>query len=905
MKKLNLVALAILSFITFGGFLGAGQPAAPENEKLVQLSDQFVRDGLTRYSVLDRSRILRGLADSIELLGSSSQNQTRWSDFIRANLDALVKDLIPSKEEDQFVAAANLIDIDRKFPVPGFEACLEDWKQWAVSPRFIGPDSDIGRLGLALVILHARPDAKALAFAETLIEAMLDASVYENDIHRFGTGPENQALAHRLLAAVSRAPVESRHIRRLKWMLVTHYKHISRRLGNAPVSVYDLEDALLSYGFFYHGWRLGSKIMDSTPAALELPHHYSVIARFALEKQRDAGWLAQAKSQPTPRLVVTPSEWEKMLARNKTAAFAADIDQVLKRGDEAIALEVPVYYEPASNLDERGKTNALAGGVGRKMSPLRAAYLATGDEKYGRAYKDVVMAQVRQFEDYGDFRCPYNLNVPGPWDGLGAVVSYTGAYDILVPKGLISEDEKNRIIWMVREIGRELEWTLTYSNFIVHNAWARWAGSMGFLVNYWTDIPEADAWKTLAEKTLPKLYSGIDKDGGWYEKTINYHLFTLDLLERWFTAVMKLQAVDLFDREFNGRRLSMMLDWLVKMTPPGGEVPLFNDGQKLNLNTSGTAIDMAYTLGRGDFFKAIDYPLARPEADSPDRPVVELRTPDFTSVLLEESGYGIFRSGWEKDDLYFAIKFGEHGGGHGHYDKASIYVHAFGRPWLIDPGYGLKATYQHNTVVVDGADQERATGTLLKWHDGPGLDLVAVSHRAYKNIEHRRTVFYVKPASLLVVDRLEPLDGQSHVYDWMLQFNTDNGKSAKDTWTSAAGDSGIRILFPGNDREGGREFGAAVNVNELPSNYQRMGNENLYLQIWRGKWTKKFGKPVVFASLIEPFKGKAPSKTLTQKTLQDGIAVEVTEDGKKQVFEVRWDGRCAFTGPDGKKIEIR
>ncbi len=905
MKKITSIGIAILSLITFAGLLAAGQSAAPEQDQLVQLSNQFVGEGLARYSLLDRSRILRGLADSVELMASSGQDQTKWADFVKANLGALVKDLIPSKEEDQLQAAANLIEINSQFPAPGLDARLEDWKQWALSPRFIGPDSDVGRLGLALVVLYAHPDGKALNLAETLLEAMLDASIYENDIHRFGTGPENQALAHRMLAAVSRAPVESRNIRRLRWMLVTNYKHISRRLGSAAVSTYELEDALLSYGFFYHGWRLGSKIMGMTPGALDLPQYYSVIARFALEKQRDAVWLGRAKSRPTPRLVVTPGEWERMIARNRAPAYTADLDRVSKQADEAISLDVPVYYQPAPNLDERGKTNALAGGVGRKMSPLRSAYLATGDEKYGRAYKDVVMAQVRQFEDYGDFRCPYNLNVPGPWDGLSAVVSYTGAYDILAPKGLVSDEEQNRLIWMVREIGRELEWTLTYSNFVVHNAWARWAGSMGFLVTYWMDMPEADAWKILAEKTLPKLYSGIDKDGGWYEKTINYHIFTLDLIERWFTAVMKLQSVDLFDREFNGRRLSMMLDWLVKMSPPGGEVPLHNDGQKLNLKTSRPAIDIAYTLGRGDFFKAIDYPLGNPDIDSPDRPNVKPRTPDFTSVLLEESGYGIFRSGWEKDDLYFAIKFGEHGGGHGHYDKASIYVHAFGRPWLIDPGYGLKATYQHNTVVVDGADQERATGTLLKWHESPALDLIAVSHNAYKNIEHRRTVFYIKPATLLVIDRLEPLDGQSHNYDWMLQFNTDNGKSAKDTWTSTEGDSGIRILFPGNDGEGSREFGAAVNVNELPSNYQRMGNENLYLQIWRGKWTKKSGEPVIFAALIEPFKNKLPQKALTQKRLQDGIAVEIAEGGKKQVFEVRWDGRYAFTGPDGKKVEIR
>ncbi len=881
------------------------QISARAQERIVQWSDRFLKEGLKNYSLLDRSRILKGLMYAADLDAVSGEKKNAWKDFLSDNLPSVVQDLSPSKEEEALEAAANIIEISRRHRVPGWEEKLQQWRQWALSPRFIGPDTDIRRLGLALVLLHSRPDAAALKYAETLLEAVIDGSRYENELHRFGGEAEGQALAHRLLHQVIVAPVRTVHQRRLSWMLVTHYKYLTRKAADPAPPDYHFEDALLEHGLLYHSHLHGEKLLARDPRPLELAFHYSVAARFESEKERAEDWLSRAVSRPTPRLVLTAEEWEKMIARNRTPGCADELKKTLDSAEAALALDVPVYYEPAPNIAERGRTNSLAQGVGRKLSSLRDAYLATGDQKWGKAFKDVVMAQVKQFEDYGDFRCYYNLNVPGPWDGLNAVVTYSQAYDILSPKGLLAEDEKKRLIWMVREIGHELAWTLTHSNFVVHNAWGRWMGSMGLLTSYWTDLPEAGDWRALVESRLPLLYSGIDRDGGWYEKTIAYHIFTFDLVETWFAASRKLLGVDLFDKEINERRLTMMLDWLVKITPPGGELPLFNDAQKTNLRSSAAAVRLAKILRRGDFFKAVDFLPGRPSVTEPDGPPIEWRTPDFTSVLLEESGYGIFRGGWDPDDLYFAIKFGEHGGGHGHFDKASIYVHAFGRPWLIDPGYGQRETYKHNTIAVDGRDQRPAAGKLVAWHQGETLDMVAVSHRAYEAVVHRRAVFYIKPAVLLVADVLDPLDGLVHTYDWLLQLNSNNGRPGKASWLSEAPGSGIKITFPENDPEGGREIASALNVNELPSNYQKMGNESLYLEIWRGRWTKKAAGRVVFASLIEPFRREEPRKNLTQKITRESFVLEVRDGARTHIVEWRLgDNSFTYRGRGGEKIRI-
>ncbi len=894
-----------LLFVLMAAVLLPAPPAFAQ-DKVVQMSEGFVKEPLAGYSLLDRTRILKGLTYAADLPAVPTDKRKAWTDYVDKRLPGVVRDLSPSKDEETLEAAANIIEIGGRVPVPGLEEKLAEWRRRILDPRFIGPENDVGRLGLALILLHSRPDAAALKYAETLLEALIDGSRYENELHRFGTGAAGQALAHRLLRQVTLAPVKTVHDRKLNWMLVTHYKYMTRKAAGSALSDYHFEDALLGHGILYHSRLFGAKLIGETPGPPARASYYSVMARVESENARGSAWLARAKAVPVPRLVVTPDEWTRMIARNRTPGYAAEMKKTLEAAASALALDVPVYYEPAPNLDERGKTNGLAQGVGRKMGPLRAAYLATGDEKWGQAYKNVAMSQVRQFEDYGDFRCYYNLNVPGPWDGLGAVVSYSGAYDILAPRNLLTEEEKDRIILMVREIGQELAWTVGHSNFIVHNAWGRWLGSLGFLVSYWTDIPEAGDWRALAEGRLPFLYSGIDKDGGWWEKTIAYHIFTFDLVEEWFAAAKRLQGVDLFTREFNGRRLDMMLDWLVKMAPPGGEMPLFNDSQKLNLRNEGAAMRLAKTLGRGDFFKALNLRGYKAAPAEPDIPKLAWRTPDFTSLLLEESGYGIFRNGWEPDDFYGAVKFGEHGGGHGHYDKASIYVQAFGRPWLIDPGYGQRETYKHNTVVVDGKDQNPATGRLLAWHHGAGLDMIAVSHHAYDDVVHRRAVFYLKPGMILVADVLDPLDGRAHAYDWMLQFNSDNGTPGETSWLSRAPGSGIKVTFPGNDSEGSRSLAAAVNVNELPSNYQRMGNENLYLEIWRGRWSKKTDGRAAFAALVEPFRKDEPRPTLSQNLTAETFTLEVRDGAKRGVFEWRLgDDTFTYTAPDGRKTDIK
>ena len=107
------------------------------------------------------------------------------------------------------------------------------------------------------------------------------------------------------------------------------------------------------------------------------------------------------------------------------------------------------------------------------------------------------------------------------------------------------------------------------------------------------------------------------------------------------------------------------------------------------------------------------------------------------SVQMPASGYSILRTQpegearrSEANEQYLLLKYGVHGGGHGHPDKLGLTVYARGErqaPDLGTPGYGIdlfqgwyRQTISHNTVVLDGKSQPAGAGRSIAFRaEGP------------------------------------------------------------------------------------------------------------------------------------------------------------------------------------------
>ena len=155
---------------------------------------------------------------------------------------------------------------------------------------------------------------------------------------------------------------------------------------------------------------------------------------------------------------------------------------------------------------------------------------------------------------------------------------------------------------------------------------------------------------------------------------------------------------------------------------------------------------------------------------SPHAPRAEL-----PSELLPEAGVAVLRV--KGSDHTLAIKFGPHGGGHGHYDKLNFISYANGARLAADPGtqaYAAKThatwdktTVAHNTLTVDGKSQAEASGKLLEWMPLPGAALIRLdAGPAYPGVTLERTILLTAEYALDLFTATAA-DNAPHRYDWL------------------------------------------------------------------------------------------------------------------------------------------
>ncbi|MBI3959507.1 MAG: heparinase II/III family protein [Chloroflexi bacterium] len=284
-----------------------------------------------------------------------------------------------------------------------------------------------------------------------------------------------------------------------------------------------------------------------------------------------------------------------------------------------------------------------------------------------------------------------------------------------------------------------------------------------------------------------QLRQGVLADGLWFEGSFSYHFYTLYALLALAKAMRHLPVHDLRARP----ELRLMLLAPIHSAYPDGSLPATNDCWYF----TSTVADCCHGVPPAPAFYEIGYDwydeaafgqvLQRAYAQTPRDSLDALlfgraELPDATSeslpsTLLPASGYAILRSDPDThNQRYLLLKYGPHGGGHGHPDKLNLILYACGQrfsPDLGTPGYGLnlfeswyRQTASHNTVTIDGSSQPEATGELRSFQgEGPfqAADAsVGWTEEAgiYGGVSMRRVVL-ARPAyflDLFVVEAPEP-----------------------------------------------------------------------------------------------------------------------------------------------------
>lgn len=305
--------------------------------------------------------------------------------------------------------------------------------------------------------------------------------------------------------------------------------------------------------------------------------------------------------------------------------------------------------------------------------------------------------------------------------GIGIARAYDDIRDSVPDPAAIEND-------LLRQVGRQVRNQLLGK---IHNIEC-WHLAALATIGAVLDDEEFLTPATTGEFALPaQLREGILDDGWWAEGSPNYHFYMASSVMHAMTALRSRHPEYLTDLGFRE-----MFTAPLTMLRPDLSLPALNDGWLNIAMPNGIAVgaalyEQAWALWHDPAdaaFLRLFYDRGVPRlsdaalTSGPDLRDHEPALPRLRKVH-PSSGYAVLAD----DDRFLLVKYGPHGGGHGHPDKLQLDLHAFGTRLAPDagsPAYNsplqgpwFRQTLSHNTVVLGAESQPEAVGHLRCYLD--------------------------------------------------------------------------------------------------------------------------------------------------------------------------------------------
>lgn len=428
----------------------------------------------------------------------------------------------------------------------------------------------------------------------------------------------------------------------------------------------------------------------------------------------------------------------------------------------------------------------------RNNTLIKSAYAAaiiyamSGEEDYRNHTLEVLSTYAKNYSDYP---------VHGINAGQGRVmgqsldeavwaISAAWSYDLI--RDSLTTDEANLIEnELLRGLGNHL---LTQLWQLIHNiqCW-HLAGlaTVGVVLDEEKYIAPTfhEKWGINAQ-----IQNGAMNDGWWWEGSPHYHFYTLRAMTSLGVA-LRYRHPELL----NNARWQKMFTAPLEILRADFSLPSFNDGWYDCTETGGIAQYVEVYEKATAFWNDPLYLNAmahiythyakRDGLDALLFGADKLPKPEpmpAKSLIHADSGYAILKSSDNQKQLI--LKYGPHGGGHGHPDKLAITLWANGQrlsPDLGTPGYGIsmnnswyRHTLSHNTALIDHAVQPSLTGELVHFEIGEHFTLVAAlahfpenADEPYNDVTLRRVVLW-KDAYMIDVMQIECSEARTIDFAW-------------------------------------------------------------------------------------------------------------------------------------------
>ena len=430
-------------------------------------------------------------------------------------------------------------------------------------------------------------------------------------------------------------------------------------------------------------------------------------------------------------------------------------------------------------------------------SDMGAAYRATGDEKYAKAWVRQMRSFIAQCPPPAEKPAP---NVPSAWVPIDVGVRMLGSWPDSFFSFFLSPSVSDSDL-CVSVYGFLLNAQYLSTHHGPGNGLLMERQGLYTIGCIFPEFKMSSQWRNQAiQAEMSQVAVMFLPDGVESELTTGYHSAAI-------ANVMGIPKVaQLVDRSGEipagyTKPMEKAYEFELYLTAPDRTLTKLNDSWPVHVQ--GLLRDgLSFFPDRKDFlWMATDGKEGQPPVE--------------TSKAYDYAGIYAMRSDWGVHGNFLVFRDGQFIFSHGHQDKLSVLMWAYGRELLFNSGGGPYDgskwrrysidTFSKNTVLVDGLPQRRPRNKVegvtpapidSRWESTPEHDFVAGTYdEAYGGARHSpavqvRRVLFLKPDLGIVVDTLTPNDSASHTYQARWHLLTTHTQKIDGTQEVVSIDSG-------------------------------------------------------------------------------------------------------------------
>ena len=402
---------------------------------------------------------------------------------------------------------------------------------------------------------------------------------------------------------------------------------------------------------------------------------------------------------------------------------------------------------------------------------------------------------------------------------------------------------------------------------------------------FFPEFKDAQTWRKSGIDILNReINVQVYPDGGQFELDPHYHLAAINI----FCKALRIADMNGFRGEFPQSYLDTvenMITFYMNVSFPDYTNPCFSDAK--------------LTTKREMIKNYKDWHKLFPE----NKAILWFATegkkgelPAYLSKGFLKSGFFVFRNSWGTDAAQMVVKAGPKGFWHCQPDNGTFELWFNGKKLFADSGSYVYAgkgevmewrnwfrqTRVHNTLTLNDKNLETTESVTKLWQPEGDVQVLVTENPGYKNLKHRRSVFFVDNAYFVIVDEAAgDAKGVVNLHFQMPKGKVANSREDMTFVTQFENGSNMKLQCFGPD-------GMTMKKEEgwLSTAYRKkVKRMNVSFNV------RKDGEDAVrYITIIYPVKDSADAPEMSAKFKnkkfdENGLEIEVKVGGKKRTLK--------------------